>query len=211
MPIILPFVNPTWLKPLAPGDPSNATVGGPLPPLGGVGFHRLMAILISRIYIAGMVLLVAASGATLGAAEATDSPPKSEWMSLFNGRDFTHWDKFLVSATGDGTLTTNVDPKGVFTVTNVDGEGAIHVSGEIYGAITTRAEFTNFHFRIQFKWGPARWGDRARVGRDSGILYSGIGEPNPRTGWLTSIENNIMENGVGQWWSVSISSPGHAA
>jgi len=203
MPIMLAFVNPTWLKPLVPGDLSNATVGGPLPTLGRVGFHRWMAILIRRFYVAGMLLLVAASGANLCAAEAADSPPKSEWTSLFNGRDFTHWDKFLVSATGDGTLATNVDPKGVFTVTNVDGEGAIHVSGEVYGAITTRAEFTNFHFRVQFKWGPARWGDRARVGRDSGILYSGIGQPNPRTGWLTSIENNIMEKGVGQWWSVN--------
>ena len=110
-----------------------------------------------------------------------------------------------ISATpkGNEPLVANVDPKNIFTVTNLNGEGVIHVSGDDYGAITTRDEFTNFHFRIQFQWGLARYGGRANVGRDSGILYCGIGQPNPRTGWMTSVENNIMEKGVGQWWSVN--------
>ena len=30
-----------------------------------------------------------------------------------------------------------------------------------------------------------------------------LGKPNPATGWMTSVENNIMERGVGQWWSVN--------
>ena len=135
-------------------------------------------------------------------AEPTFAAPKSEWMTLFSGRDFLNWDKFLVTD-GKEPIVPNVDPKGVFTVTNTDGESAIHVSGEGYGAITTQAQFTNFHFRVHYKWGLARWGGRAKVGRDSGILYCGIGKPNPGTGWLTSIENNVMEKGVGQWWSVN--------
>jgi hypothetical protein len=140
---------------------------------------------------------------TARAAEPAYATPASEWKTLFNGRDLSNWDKFLATAKGAEPLVANADPKGVFTVTNLNGENVIHVSGEGYGAITTQEQFTNFHFRVQFKWGLARWGGRAQVGRDSGILYCGIGQPNPRTGWLTSVENNIMEKGVGQWWSVN--------
>ena len=140
---------------------------------------------------------------SVGAAEPAYTLPKSEWKSLFNGRDLAGWDKFLATEKGDAPLVPNADPMNVFTVANIEGESVIHVSGEGYGAITTQEQFTNFHFRVQFKWGMGRFGGRANVGRDSGILYCGIGQPNPRTGWLTSIENNVMEKGVGQWWSVN--------
>lgn len=140
---------------------------------------------------------------SLHAADAPYKLPESNWKPLFNGRDLSNWDKFLASPDGKGPLVPNVDPKGVFSVTNVDGAPAIHVSGEIFGAITTHEQFENFHFRLQFKWGEKRWPARANVARDSGILYCAIGEPNPSTGWMTSVENNIMEKGVGQWWSVN--------
>ncbi len=139
----------------------------------------------------------------LQAAETAYTLPHSEWKPLFNGRDLTGWDKFLGTPKGDEPLVANVDPKGVFTVTTLEGEKVIHVSGDGYGAITTQAEFTNFHFRVDFRWGIGRFAGREKVGRDTGILYCGGGQPNPRTGWLTSIENNIMEKGVGQWWSVN--------
>ncbi len=149
------------------------------------------------------VLLTAAFVLLGGAAEPAYTLPDSEWKPLFNGRDLSNWDKFLATPKSAEPLVPNVDPKGVFTVTNLSGENVIHVSGEVYGAITTQEEFENFHFRVEFKWGLQRWGGRAHVGRDTGILYCGIGQPNPRTGWLTSVENNIMEKGVGQWWSVN--------
>jgi hypothetical protein len=126
----------------------------------------------------------------------------TNWVTLFNGRDLTGWDAYLSSETAE-KLIPNVDPKNVFTVTNIDAQGAIRVSGEVYGAITTQREFENVHFRLDFKWGEKRWPARANVGRDSGILYGCVGDPNPRTSWMTSVENNIMEKGVGQWWSVN--------
>ena len=150
-----------------------------------------------------LVLLCPVLAMATRAAEPASITPNSEWKPLFNGQDFSGWDKFIATPTGSGPLVANADPKGIFTVTNLDNENVIHVSGEMHGAITTTEEFENFHFRVQFKWGLARWGGRANVGRDTGILYCGIGQPNPRTGWLTSIENNIMEKGVGQWWSVN--------
>lgn len=77
------------------------------------------------------------------------------------------------------------------------------MTGEIYGSLTTHTRHTNFHIRLEFKWGPQRWPPRATVGRDSGILYCAVGDVNPATGWMTSVENNIMEKGTGQWWSVN--------
>ena len=149
------------------------------------------------------LLLAALPCLTLGAADSKYVVPTSEWKSLFNGRDLSNWDKFLATPKGNEPLVANVDPRNVFSVKTVDGEPLIHVSGESYGAITTQEEFSNVHIRLQFKWGVNRWGGRKHVGRDTGILYSGIGKPNPRTGWLLSVENNIMEKGVGQWWSVN--------
>ncbi|MDB6039803.1 MAG: hypothetical protein JWM99_3644 [Verrucomicrobiales bacterium] len=141
--------------------------------------------------------------ALLFRVNAASEPSPDIWKRLFNGRDLSNWDKFLATMKSSESLIMNQDPKNVFTVTNLNGENVIHVSGEGYGGLTTHEEFENFHFRVQFKWGLARWGGRLNVGRDSGILYCGIGQPNPRTGWLTSIENNVMEKGVGQWWSVN--------
>src|SRR5687767_12363830 len=149
-----------------------------------------------------MTGLLAAASVSFYAAEEIAAAPKSEWKSLFNGKDLSGWDKYL-SAPGNQSLVANVDPKNVFTVTNLNGAGVIHVSGEIYGAITTKEEFENFHFRLEFKWGEKRWPARQNVARDSGILYCCVDAPNPGTGWMTSVENNIMEKGVGQWWSVN--------
>jgi hypothetical protein len=131
-------------------------------------------------------------------------PGATDWKQLFNGKTLEGWDTYVAAPPGSKTpFGLNNDPRGVFTITNTDGSAAIHVSGEIYGAITTHEAFTNFHVRVEFKWGEKRWPPRANVGRDSGILYCGVGEPNPHTGWLTSVENNIMEKGIGQWWSVN--------
>jgi hypothetical protein len=137
------------------------------------------------------------------ANDAAVPKPASAWKPLFNGNDFFNWDIYVATPDGAEPLVPNVDPKNVFRVAKVDGGNVIHVSGEVYGAITTREEFDNFHFRVDFTWGTKRWPPRAKVGRDTGILYCCIGQPNPRTGWMRSIENNIMEKGVGQWWSVN--------
>ncbi len=149
-------------------------------------------------------LVSSVAAALLLFTAAVSHGAETEWKPLFNGRNLDGWDKFLGKAVGaDKPFGRNNDPKNVFTVVEVDGEPAIHVSGEIWGSITTQEVFTNFHARLQFKWGPGRWAPRATVGRDSGLLYCAQGEMNPDTGWLVSVENNVMEKGTGQWWSVN--------
>src|SRR5882724_7512399 len=94
----------------------------------------------------GMLWLMAGSAVP----NAAESDP--EWKSLFNGKDLSDWETYLAPPTGSKTpLGLNNDPRGVFTVAETDGAPAIHVSGEIYGAITTKAEFDNVHIRVEFK------------------------------------------------------------
>src|ERR1043166_9742665 len=133
-----------------------------------------------------------ALGWLLALTTAAAAPARHEWRPLFNGKDLSGWDTSLGPPPGSREpLGWNKDPRGVFTAVEVDGEPAVRISGEVYGALTTHEVFTNFHLRVEFKWGEKRWPPRANVGRDSGILYCGVGEANPGTGWLTSVENNV--------------------
>src|SRR5690349_6568134 len=75
---------------------------------------------------------------------------ETNWVKLFNGRDWQGLDRYLAAPSGSNEpYGLNNDPRGVFTITN----GAIHVSGELYGAVTTHREFTNAHIRVAYKWG----------------------------------------------------------
>src|SRR5687768_10386232 len=90
-----------------------------------------------RMFLARVVLVIlVASMRPVGAAE---------WKLLFDGKTLEGWDTFLA-----GGIGLNKDPKKVFGMSEVDGRGAIHVSGEIYGAVTTHEEFDNFHLKLQF-------------------------------------------------------------
>ncbi|HMJ66596.1 MAG TPA: DUF1080 domain-containing protein, partial [Candidatus Binatia bacterium] len=135
-------------------------------------------------------------------AEATN-----EWKQLFNGKDFSGWDKYLAPRMGTKEpLGLNNDPLGVFTVVEKDGAPAIRVSGEVFGAITTKEEFGDVHIRVEYKWGEKKWPPREKPKhyRDSGILYWCVGEHGAGSrAWMRSVECNIMEKGVGQWWGVA--------
>src|SRR5205085_3188444 len=120
---------------------------------------------------------------------------QTNWVQLFNGRDWQGLDRYLAPPSGSKEpLGLNNDPRGVFTITNVDGRGAIHVSGEIYGAITTHSEFENVHIRVAYKWGEKKWPPRAEPKhyRDAGLLYWCIGPNGAGSGaWMRSVECNI--------------------
>jgi 3-keto-disaccharide hydrolase len=93
----------------------------------------------------------------------------------------------------------------VFTVATVDGAPAIHVSGQVFGELRTAESFTNYHLKLQFKWGEKKWPprDRAETRRDSGLLYHVHAEPGAegRT-WARSVELQIQEGDVGDLYAV---------
>jgi hypothetical protein len=151
------------------------------------------------------------------ATESADSPSTANdrWQSLFNGRDLAGWEKWLgprksgyldPASEAEPALGLDNDPLEVFTVVEKDGAPAIRISGEIFGAITTKESFDNSHILVEYKWGEKKWPPRAEPQhhRDSGILYRCIGPHGAGSyAWKRSVECNIMERGVGQWWSVA--------
>ena len=175
------------------------------------GNSRVSTWIASRPFWGAVAFaLVASEGVHVGAISHGAEPKKPEaaWTSLFNGKDLSDWEKWVVPSGRDKPMYgVNQDPVGVFTVGTVDGKPAIHVSGELYGGISTLSEWTNFHARVEFKWGERKFAPRngPRHYRDSGLLYWCIGPHGASSGrnpWLRSVECNIMEKSTGQWWSV---------
>lgn len=97
----------------------------------------------------------------------------------------------------------------VFSVSMVDGEPLLRISGEIYGGIFTRQDYGNYHLRLQVKWGELKWPPREQLPFDSGILYHGMGEHGVDywRAWPRSQEFQIVKQGVdgitGDWWKIA--------
>lgn len=83
-----------------------------------------------------------------------------------------------VSQHGDpkDAMGLNNDVKNVFTMIEQDGEPVLHISGEIYGGISTKAHYKNYHLSLQVKWGDKKWAPRINALRDSGLLFHCKGE-----------------------------------
>ncbi|MDO5552831.1 MAG: DUF1080 domain-containing protein [Planctomycetia bacterium] len=116
-----------------------------------------------------------------------------EPVSLFNGKNLDGWSVWV----RDRGL--NNDPKGVFTVA----DGMIRVSGEEYGGITTDESFSNYRISLEFKWGDETWGSRKNAAKDSGLLIHSFGKDGQFGGiWMLSVEANIVQGGMGDFWIV---------
>jgi len=138
---------------------------------------------------------------------------EAEFKSLFNGQDLEGWETYI----GVPAATVNVpgmekdsvgnyvepigltkDPLGIFQVVSEDGEPAVRVSGEVNGSLATKAEFENYHFRVQVKWGEKKWYNREDALRNSGLLYHGTGDYGVGLGvWKQSHECQVMETMFG--------------
>jgi hypothetical protein len=113
------------------------------------------------------------------------------FTSLFNGNNFDGWYRWIE---GSGK---NSDPEKNFSVIN----GEIFDTGKQAGYIMTEKVFANFHFVLEFKWGEKKWPPREKAKRDSGICYN-IPEDEPDHIWPQSIECQIQEGDVGDFWLI---------
>ncbi len=159
--------------------------------------------------------LIPAAAPPLGPARGR----QDGWKPLFNGKDLSGWDTWLgrpnkaIDVPGlkknekgeyAEPVGLNKDPKAVYTVAEFEGKPAIRISGEIFGAITTKEEFENYHLKLEVKWGQKKWPPRENAVRDSGLLYHCVGEHgagNPY--WLKSFECQIQEHDFGDFFSVA--------
>lgn len=105
----------------------------------------------------------------------------------FNGKDLTGFYVYLKEHKYE-------DPKKVFTVH----DGLLHVSGEEWGGVATKEEFSDYHLVVEWKWGEKTWASRKERSRDSGILLHCVGPDGAAGGqWMESIECQIIEGGCG--------------
>ena len=117
-------------------------------------------------------------------------------VALFNGKDLDQWDAWLGYADPGQTYLAKHDAslgvggKGtIFTVVNEDGEPAIHVNGPTWGSLVHRGDYANYHLRLEYKWGKARYAPRQAMLPNNGLLYHTHGKPGAVWGtWATSVE-----------------------
>jgi len=100
-------------------------------------------------------------------------------------------------------LGVNNDLKNVFTTTNINGETTLNITGEIYGCITTKETYSNYHFSTMFKWGNKKWAPRLDRRKDTGILYHSYGEHGRFWAtWKTCLEFQVQETDLGDFISL---------
>jgi hypothetical protein len=149
------------------------------------------------LFIAGFILLA--------------SLPDSRVKPLFNGKDLKGWETYIgphydtvMNKFTGAAAGLNVDPWKVFSVVSVDGRGAMRISGEHFGGISTLRSFRNYHLRLEFKWGKRQWHPKRSSARDSGLLYHAVG-PHGADGnfWMRSQEFQVQEGDCGDYWGVA--------
>ncbi|HEY0985363.1 3-keto-disaccharide hydrolase, partial [Schlesneria sp.] len=146
--------------------------------------------------IALLSLLVLQPSLTSAAdARAEGVVVPKETIQLFPCKELTKdWYTWL-------TDDLHEDPRGVFTL---QPDGTLRISGDGYGGVITRKEYADYHLVLEYRWGTKTWQNRVKAARDGGLLlhckgpdgnFGGSGDkPGP---WMTSVECQIIEGGVG--------------
>jgi hypothetical protein len=168
----------------------------------------------------GAFCLLAWSSFSSRALDAADTQPLStQWKAMLDEK-LSQWEVFMgvphpsVSGLPPGThqakgnegapLGLNNDPKQVFTVQMVAGEPVLHITGEIFGCVSSLASYENFHFRAQFRWGEQKWEPRLKKARDSGILYHCTGPHGAFWNvWKSCIEFQVCEGEFGKLYPLA--------
>src|SRR6266699_2150717 len=126
---------------------------------------------------------------------AAEKEEGSVWQKLFSGKNLEGWYIVIRNARSEDTnhLVQIHD-------------GAIHMykdapggSAQPVGYIVTDKEYSNYHLRLEYKWGEKRFAPRAKTKRDAGILYHVVGKDGV---WPRSVECQIQEKDVGDIFTV---------
>lgn len=149
------------------------------------------------------------------------SGPGDGWTTLLD-KDLSQWNTYLsyrhsndyngkipLNKNGDQVPVVgyNRDSTGVFSIVQKDGEPVLRISGEIYGCIFTKEEYSNYHLSLKVKWGTRKDVPRLEKLKDSGVLYHSIGEAGVDywRAWMLSQEFQIMEGHMGDYWNIATS------
>src|SRR5262245_29422288 len=141
----------------------------------------------------GALFILIAAAYARNANENKDTD--ADVIHLFNGKDLTNFYTYLTEPPGEKkSLGKNNDPLKVVTVA----DGAIRVSGEVFGAFITEREYGDYRLIVEYKWGEKTYAPREKNARDSGILLHCQGEDGSLNGlWMPAIECQMIEGGTG--------------
>ena len=152
-------------------------------------------------------------------AAALAADPVGGWRRLLDDK-LTQFDVYL---SYPGTVISDVvakkappdlkplgmNPPGqkVISVVKQDGKPVLRISGEIYGCAVTKSSFSNYHLRLDTRWGGKKWVPRLDEPKDSGILYHSRGEfgVDYWKSWALSQEFQVIEHGLGEYWTQATS------
>lgn len=151
-------------------------------------FQRAIPVIL--VALVAMSCLVTADASEL---EKVIVPHKS--IPLIGGKDVSQY--FFTWLTDD----RYEDPRGVFTIQE---DGMLHISGDGFGGLISKKEYADYYLVMEYRWGTKTWRNRADRARDGGLLLHCQGPvgnfggskdaPGP---WMTSVECQIIEGGVG--------------
>jgi len=147
-----------------------------------------------RFFILALVLVPLGLAANTGEANDEAKNRDDGVVHLFNGKDLTNFYTWLAAPQGEKKpLGKNNDPLKVVTVV----DGAIRVSGEVYGAFTTEREYGDYRLIVEYKWGEKTYPPREKNARDSGILIHCQGADGSVGAWMPAFECQMIEGGTG--------------
>jgi hypothetical protein len=160
-----------------------------------------------RSHLVSSFAALALTSELLLSATSHGAAPKP-WTRLFNDKDLSGWDTYLGPAYDPvakqfvgAPLGLNNDPNHVFSVTEVDGQRAIHISGTAFGGLSTVKEYDDYELELEFKWGQAKSPPRVDAKRDSGVLYRAVGPHGVDwLFWMRSLEFQVQEGDYGDLW-----------
>lgn len=119
-------------------------------------------------------------------------------IDLLDGDYTKHWYTWIRDRGRD------TDPKNVFTMQ----DDILRISGEEWGCVTTKEEYSDYHLLLEFKWGEKTWAPRLDRARDSGLLIHSKGEDGGYNGtWMYCLEVQMIEGGTGDLLVVGDKSP----
>ncbi|UUO07123.1 DUF1080 domain-containing protein [Blastopirellula sp. J2-11] len=146
-----------------------------------------------------IVLLVGLPTSLVSAEETSPAAAKpitpTETISLLGQGDLSqHFYTWLT----DGGYE---DPRHVFTMGK---DGILKISGDGFGGLITHQEYADYYLVLEYRWGTETLLTRKGRARDGGLLLhcqgpdGGFGGSATKPGpWMTSIECQIIEGGVG--------------
>lgn len=133
---------------------------------------------------------------------------EEKWIPIYTGEEYLSFKHYLgipdasikglaLPQDSLGNYTSGLgyeDPLEVFSISQEGEEYLIRISGQVIGGLILRDSLSDYHLKLQFKWGDIKWDWMEGRPKDGGILYHQGKGP-------IRHELQIHEGDVGSYWA----------